>query len=171
MSMQTTRFGPLNIDDEQIWTCVAPLPGFEDLRRFALLHVADQGPFLWLQSLEEPLISFLLVEARHFALDYTSRPSFLKAEESGITLVMVILPREPEESLKANALAPLCFQPERRQFGQWIVDTQESSTGTPPVQGNTPPLALAGHILHLITQPLNPSSQIAPAGQVTAGAA
>ncbi|WP_437559986.1 flagellar assembly protein FliW [Acidithiobacillus sulfuriphilus] len=165
MSMQATRFGPLDIDDEQIWTCAAPMPGFEDLRRFALLHVADQGPFLWLQSLEEPLISFLLVEGRHFALDYTGRPPFLRAEGSCITLVMVILPRQPEEGLQANALAPLCFQPESRRFGQWIVDTQQSGTATPPVHGNTPPLALAGHILHLIAQPLNPSSQ------VTAGAA
>jgi len=165
MSMQATRFGPLDIDDEQIWTCAAPMPGFEDLHRFALLHVADQGPFLWLQSLEEPLISFLLVEGRHFALDYTGRPPFLQAEGSCVTLVMVILPRQPDEGLQANALAPLCFQPESRQFGQWIVDTQQSGTATPPVRGNTPPLALAGHILHLIAQPLNPS------GQVTAGAA
>lgn len=126
MKTYETRFGPLPIADGEIWQCIAPIPGFTDLRRFALLHLPSQGPFVWLQSLEEPLITFLLIAPEHFNARYSQIPHFAKTD--GITMVMVILPQTEGGTLQSNAQAPLYFLPETRQFGQWIVEHHETPT-------------------------------------------
>jgi len=127
MKTYDTRFGPISIADEEIWHCIAPMPGFTDLQRFALLHLPSQGPFVWLQSLDEALITFLLVAPEHFNIRYSQVPHFAKT--SGVPMVMVILPQTENGTLQSNSLAPLYFLPETRQFGQWIVEHHEVPSG------------------------------------------
>ena len=148
MTDYSTRFGLLPISDAQVWHCVAPLPGFAELQRFALLHVHEQGPFVWLQSLDEPLIAFLLVAPEHFGLHYPQRPQFAAQATDGISMVMVILPQKTNDSLQANALAPLYFLPNTRQFGQWIVEHAEPSL-TNISEAQTPPATLGVPIIQL----------------------
>ncbi len=148
MTDYSTRFGLLPVSDAQIWHCVAPLPGFAELQRFALLHVQEQGPFLWLQSLEEPLIAFLLVAPEHFGLRYPQRPHFAAQETDGTSMVMVILPQKANEALQANALAPLYFLPGPRRFGQWIVEHAEPNPAHVST-AKTPPATLNAPLIHL----------------------
>jgi Uncharacterized protein conserved in bacteria len=100
MKTYDTRFGPISIADEEIWHCIAPMPGFTDLQRFALLHLPSQGPFVWLQSLDEALITFLLVAPEHFNIRYSQVPHFAKT--SGVPMVMVILPKRKTAHSKAT---------------------------------------------------------------------
>ncbi|MDD2748503.1 flagellar assembly protein FliW [Acidithiobacillus sp.] len=144
MKTYDTRFGPFSIADEEIWHCIAPMPGFTNLQRFALLHLPSQGPFVWLQSLDEALITFLLVAPKHFNLHYSQAPYFAKT--SGVPMLMVILPQTENGMLQSNSLAPLYFLPETRQFGQWIVERHEM----PPESlsaSHLPPAKLQAHIV------------------------
>ncbi len=137
-STYITRFGPLEITDTHIWKCIAPMPGFTELQHFALLHLPAQGPFVWLQSLDDPIITFLLMAPDHFGLRYNQVPHFAKEVSAGLPMVMVILPNEANASLQTNGQAPLYFLPEKKMFGQWIVEHQElnadnlCSAQTPP---------------------------------------
>lgn len=148
MTQYSTRFGLLSISEEQVWQCVAPLPGFTELQRFALLHVQEHGPFVWLQSLDEPLITFLLVAPAHFGLHYPQRPHFALQEAEGTSMVMAILPQQAKDSLHANALAPLYFMPGTRQFGQWIVEHPDPDSAVIS-EAKRPPLTLYTQIVHL----------------------
>ncbi|PKY11227.1 hypothetical protein B1757_05410 [Acidithiobacillus marinus] len=141
MSTYSTRFGPLSIAEKDIWHCIAPMPGFTELHQFALLHLPSQGPFVWLQSLDDPLITFLLIAPEHFNLRYSQTPHFAKSEKEGITMVMVILPQTENGKLQSNALAPLYFLPDKMQFGQWIVEHQEI-VSEPLLTSHLPPAAL-----------------------------
>jgi flagellar assembly factor FliW len=144
MKTYDTRFGPFSIADEGIWHCIAPMPGFTNLQRFALLHLPSQGPFVWLQSLDEALITFLLVAPDHFNLQYSQVPHFAKT--SGVPMLMVILPQTQSGTLQSNSLAPLYFLPETRQFGQWIVEHHEMPT-EPLSVSDLPPAKLQAQIV------------------------
>ncbi len=115
-----TRFGALDIAQAQRWRCAEPLPGFEELREFALLHVAEQGPFLWLQSLERAELAFLLVDAARFGLHY-------EAVDTGDAPVclMVIVPRAPGEVLRLHKQAPLLFDLAGSSFVQQVFEPEQ----------------------------------------------
>ena len=121
MTQHQTRFGGVDIAESQNWTCAEPLGGFDDLRTFALLHVAEQGPFLWLQSLEVPDLAFLLVDAGCFGLRFAG----VDASEDAPPCVMVIVPRSPGEVLRVHRLAPLFFDPEAGTFTQQVFEPDQ----------------------------------------------
>ncbi|MBW4048217.1 MAG: flagellar assembly protein FliW [Proteobacteria bacterium] len=123
-----TRFGPLRIAAAQRWTCAGPMPGFETLHSFALLQHEGQGPFLWLQSLEEPDLAFLIAGADCFGLRY---PPASRARADGDTepCVLVIVPQRPEDTLRVHRLAPILFDARHASFVQEVFEP-EQVTGT-----------------------------------------
>ena len=99
--------------------CHDALPGFEDLREFALLHLAEQGPFLWLQSLELPELAFLLVDAARFGLRYAG----VDTGDAPVCL-MVIVPRSADEVLRLHKFAPLLFDLDHGRFAQQVFEPE-----------------------------------------------
>ena len=88
------------------------LGGFESLRRYALIGEAD-SPVEWLQSLDDPDVSFALLEPFLFRPDYVFELPDRDAEAIGMTepadaLVRCILTlSEQAEQITANLLAPI----------------------------------------------------------------
>ncbi len=84
------------------------------LRRYALIGEAD-SPIEWLQSLEDPDVSFALLEPFLFRPDYVFElpdrdAEALGMQEPGDALVRCILTlNEDAEKVTANLLAPLVF--------------------------------------------------------------
>ncbi len=68
--LQTTMFGELEYQPEQLISLVAPLPGLLDT--FWLLPVSQKvmAPFVFFQSLEEPDLCLLATPARVVQEDY-----------------------------------------------------------------------------------------------------
>lgn len=69
MEIKTKALGTVTIQEEQKLTFPYGVLGFEDLHVYALLDAAEK-PFLWLQSLEDSDIAFLLVDPFLFRSDY-----------------------------------------------------------------------------------------------------
>lgn len=113
-----TRFGVLTVLGSQVWTAQTPLLGFEELRQFVLLAVDGQQPFIWLQSLDDAQVSFLLAPAASFGLRYSATP----AMSGSLEWVMVLLPEQPGEPLRPHRMAPLLLHPASATFLQRIVD-------------------------------------------------
>jgi flagellar assembly factor FliW len=111
-----TRFGLLPFAPHAVWLAQTPLPGFESLQRYGLISVQAERPFVWLQSLDDPAISFLLVQPEHFGLRYADLP------EAALPLVMVLLPGRPGLPLRAHRQAPLLFDAQRGVLAQHIVE-------------------------------------------------
>lgn len=115
-----TRFGVLTIHTGQIWTAQSPMLGFDDLRQFLVLAVDQQRPFVWLQSLEDAQVSFLLAPAACFGLDYgPPPPTGLSGAQDW---VMVLLPTEAGQALRPHRLAPLQLHPASATFVQRVVE-------------------------------------------------
>lgn len=62
MIIETARFGTLDVEPRSV-VCFQPgLLAFEELSEYALLDVAENPDFKWLQSLQDPSLAFLLVD-------------------------------------------------------------------------------------------------------------
>jgi len=114
-----TRFGLLPVAPHQIWVAASPLPGFETLQRFVLIGLQAQRPFLWLQSVEDAGVSFLLAPAAHFGLRYAP------IDRQSMPMVMVLLPAQSGQPLRAHGQAPLVFDATSARFEQRIVEASE----------------------------------------------
>lgn len=154
--MVDTRFGPLEVAPAQCWRCSEPIAGFEGLSAFALLHVREQGPFLWLQSLELPDLAFLIVDAACFGLRYVTPADAESMPASAPAHVLVILPRNVGDALRVHRLAPMMFDPQAGTFRQVVFEPEQ-------VQGDGawvgPPQQVAqsawlARIVELATTPL-----------------
>lgn len=64
------KFDKISISKENIITFEDGILGFEDLRQYVLLHIEDCRPFEWLVSVENPLISFAILNPAMFFSDY-----------------------------------------------------------------------------------------------------
>ena len=58
IKVETTRFGAIEVQEDQVITLVEGLLGFSEARRFTLLDDEIGEPFQWLQSLESPPLAF-----------------------------------------------------------------------------------------------------------------
>lgn len=64
MRIDTSRFGTIRIDDDDVFDVPHGIPGFVGLRRAALLAVetgGDDTSLYWMQDLDDPELAFLCV--------------------------------------------------------------------------------------------------------------
>ena len=69
MEVMTKAKGRIDIPEEKILTIPEGLFGFEQYTKFALCD-SDYEPFLWLQSLEDMNLAFLIVDPFLISNDY-----------------------------------------------------------------------------------------------------
>jgi flagellar assembly factor FliW len=121
----SSRFGTLEVRDEQLYAFPEGLPGVHG-RRFALLSVPPESdgfwprlpPVLWAQSLDEPSAALLLVDPTKLVDGFTSEPrreelTLLELDEAA-PVCRVAAWTGPEGELLLNLFAPIFFNPARR---------------------------------------------------------
>ncbi|MEW6198214.1 MAG: flagellar assembly protein FliW [Planctomycetota bacterium] len=70
MLIQTTRFGPLDVDETKIMTFKDGLLGFPNHQRFALIQTAPDPAFYWMQSVDDPDLAFVVCDPLTFVPGY-----------------------------------------------------------------------------------------------------
>ena len=80
VTVQTTRFGTLEIEPERVMRFDGGLLGFADATRFALIETGDDSYFFWLQSLHDPALAFVVCDPQSFVPGYTVAEVPLRAE-------------------------------------------------------------------------------------------
>jgi flagellar assembly factor FliW len=124
--VKTKRFGVLEIQEDQILTFPEGLPGFPEQRRFVLLDLQQGSPLKFLQSVDDPDLSFLVAEPLTFFPEYRVlvrpedlAPIALDAPERGIVVTIVSVPSDFKEAT-VNLKAPVVINPERSLARQVI---------------------------------------------------
>lgn len=109
-----SKLGSREIDEQRIITFPRGIIGFEDLRRFTLLQIREESPFLVLQSIETPSLGLLVADPFSFLDDYSlhigdQEQALLKAKDEKDIAVLVtatIPPGKPAETV-LNLLGPI----------------------------------------------------------------
>jgi flagellar assembly factor FliW len=130
MKVDTTRFGPLDIELDDLIHFPAGMLGLEDCRHWVLLADAQNETLAWLQSASRPEVALAVVSPRRFVPDYQMR--LVKGEVAPLELAAVqdaqvlTIVSKNERSITLNLKAPLVLNLARRLGRQVIVNGDES---------------------------------------------
>ncbi len=112
MEVETKTDGIVNIDEKQVVTFPEGILGFEKYRKYALIN-AKYEPFIWLQSLEEKNLAFLLVDPFLICGDYeadiddeTLGKIRVSSPEDIVVMTIVTIPQDGSP-ITANFSGPI----------------------------------------------------------------
>jgi len=127
MKINSARLGEIDVPDDKIITMKRPILGFEALTRFCLIEIEDMSPFLWLQSIENETVAFVVVNPLVFwpgyHIDVNSHEIaelHVKQVKSVETYVVVTFGDGPED-MSANLQGPLLINSENNLAKQLVL--------------------------------------------------
>ncbi|MBC8317930.1 MAG: flagellar assembly protein FliW [Desulfobulbaceae bacterium] len=127
--VQTSRFGEIEVDRDRIISMTSPFPGFPDSSRFLLLPSKPDSPFLWLQSMDDPELAFVIIHAALLDLDYTppipasvQEELKIQSEQDQEILTILTIPQGKPREMTANLLGPVILNSSKRLAKQIVLD-------------------------------------------------
>lgn len=129
MEIMTRDFGQVTISDEGTIRFVSPIYGFEKYTEYVLLSDTNIGEsFIWLQSVQEPDLCFILVDPRltypHYApsLSEEARQDLSrKGLNNPVYWAIAVIPQEFRKST-INLKSPVLIDPDSKKAAQVILD-------------------------------------------------
>jgi flagellar assembly factor FliW len=138
MLIQTSRFGPVEIDDSRIITFSKGLLGFPGHKRFVLIEPGKDSYFWWLQSVEAADLAFVVTDPSLFVSTYRVPIRPEQMDEMGMhgledAQVFVIVNKH-EHVLTGNLQGPLIVNVRDRVGEQLVLADRKFSTRVPLVE-------------------------------------
>ena len=127
MKVLTTRFGEVEVPEDDRVTFPNGILGFSDVQQYVLLKTTELGLFRWLQSTEIPALAFVVCDPRLIVPDYGIELPFGELEDIGVedasqAEVMVILTRPHDiDRMTANLQGPIIYSRTRRLAKQLVL--------------------------------------------------
>jgi flagellar assembly factor FliW len=129
ITVSTSRFGQLSVNPEKIITMTSPFLGFPDSKRFIVKPHGEESPFLWLQSLDDPKLAFVTIQAALLIPQYQPEISSLTrqelqgAPEQALEILLILtVPRDNPDGMTANLLGPVALNSQTRLAKQVLQD-------------------------------------------------
>ena len=134
MLIKTRYFGEIDVDETKILTFDDGLIGFENLKKFTLIYNNEteaSSNVTWLQSLDEPLVAFPVINPFFIMTDYNPvvedevlvQLGELKEESTAIFLTLTV----PSDITKmtTNLKAPIIINADTKKGCQVIAENPE----------------------------------------------
>ncbi len=130
MKITTSRFGTIEVEEQEVIHLENGMIGFPDEKRFVLLRHHEESPFFWFQSVEKEDLAFVLTDPFWFQPDYDIEISQEDAESLGLrspsegiqTLVVVnIHSSNGTSEITANLLGPIIINLRNRLAKQIVL--------------------------------------------------
>lgn len=127
MIISTSRFGQVELKEEDVLNFPEGLLGFADLRSFVLLDDPSDEIFAWLQSCESPQVAFPVLEPELFMSQY--KVNLTKGDLEGLNMTaqekaryfsIITIPDDPT-MMTANLKAPVVVNVEKRTARQCVL--------------------------------------------------
>lgn len=127
VTIPTTRFGEISVVAEKIITFPKGLLGFEHCRRYCLIADEQTAPLVYMQSLEDPALAFVVVDPRVFYPDYKveidpNEIADLEVDDvNDITTWVVVTVPEDITRLSVNLQGPLLLNTRSNRAKQVVL--------------------------------------------------
>lgn len=125
--LETTKFGEIQYQEQDVISVPQGLPGFEKLTRFLLIDTEVYQPFKFFQSLDNPLICFPILDPRLVRPDYVvtldeeaQKKLQLNKAEEGLVYCVVTLGSDPGKAT-INLFAPLVINTSAMKAAQVLL--------------------------------------------------
>lgn len=136
--IETTRFGPVEVDPTRLLLFTDGLVGFPSHKRFALISVGPQSSFYWLQSADDPNLAFVVTDPRLFVPDYTVALRDEDGQRVGAAttdlLQLFVIVNKVDGVLTGNLQGPLVVNPANLYGTQLVMSDRRYSTRHPLIQ-------------------------------------
>ncbi len=140
IKISSSKLGELLVKKENIITFKEGLMGFEELRDFVLLNIEEWRPFEWLVSVENPDVTFPVVNPTPFFTDYNPAQQLkdisaigAKDKKSVEALCTVTLGNKPENAT-VNLKGPILINPQSRVGKQYMMEGKQYTQSHPFVK-------------------------------------
>jgi flagellar assembly factor FliW len=141
MQVETTRFGKIEIKETELIAFPWGIPGFENLKSYVLLEYKN-GPFQWLQSVEEPSVAFVVCSPGFLDLVYSApdaKKKLIKLESDDDLVVLNIVSFNREKGgIRFHVQSPLLFNVAARIGYQWTMEADELKSHLAMPAGHSP---------------------------------
>jgi len=145
LKIKTTRFGIITIEEEKIITMLFGMLGFPDVKRFVILQHKDNSPFFWYQSVDDPMLAFVIMSPFLFKPDYNVDVENVLKEMSwneeekrnNLELYVVVnIPKGAPDKMTANLIGPILINNKIHQAVQMVISDSPYTHKFPLVREN-----------------------------------
>lgn len=133
VKVNTTRFGELQVNENDVITFQEGLLGFEKLTKYFVVDPGDSTLILWLQSTEDAEVAFPMIEPKIFKPDYTAK--LLPADMNSVQIETIAdariysiltIPQDITE-MSANLKAPIVINNKKKIAKQIVLQDSKLS--------------------------------------------
>lgn len=131
MQLQTSRFGTIEYDPNDVITFTQPILGFAEFRRFLTLGGPDESGIRWLQSTDSGELAFILMDPRQVMPSYAISLNAHEMAELAVSRVeeleiytLVVVPHDSSQ-VRTNLRAPILISRKHRLGKQTILERSE----------------------------------------------
>lgn len=134
MKIESPMFGIVEVSEDKVIDFPAGLPGFEQCKRFALVHEEGKAPTVFLlQSADDPAVAFSVTGPENLGVNYEfdlddDEAAILQLSTPADALVAIIVHKgetdnSPETAgLRANFMAPIVINVAARRGLQKVIN-------------------------------------------------
>ena len=137
MHFETAYFGDIDISESQIIHFEDGLPGFEDKKKFVLLNnydTEDPVPFMWLQSMEDTSLAFVVTIPFFMRPDYefeipnevSSSIGLTSPDQAGVYTICKISGHV--DAMSFNLRSPIIINAENKKAVQLVLPDTRYTT-------------------------------------------
>lgn len=128
MRIQTSRFGEIEVNENDVVTFPEGIIGFSGVKRYVLVTQGSDSPFLWLQSIDRPDLAFVVMDPLVAVPDYRVEVEpgeidilDLKDLKDARILSIVVIPPGNVKAMRTNLRGPIVINPEKRVARQIVL--------------------------------------------------
>jgi len=133
MEVQTKSNGIVNVEEKQLVTFPNGIMGFEKYTKYALIE-SEYQPFIWLQSLEDKNLAFLMIDPFIISNDYEADIDDESLKSIGVTspediivMTIVTIPNDGS-AITANFLGPIVINRKTNVCAQVVLSDNRWTT-------------------------------------------
>jgi flagellar assembly factor FliW len=129
ITIHSRRFGPINVREDQVILLTPGLLGFSQFHRYVLIEHGQEAPFLWLQSVDNPDLAFVVIDPLQVIPGYHPTPpsevmqelEAASPEDLKILVILTIPPGRPQD-MTANLMGPVAINLKNRRGRQLVME-------------------------------------------------
>lgn len=133
MKVKTKEKKIVDVDEKQLYDFPNGILGFEKFHNFALIE-SEYEPFIWLQSVDNEDLAFLMIDPFLISQDYEAdidddslKIIGVKSPEDIVLMTIVTLPKN-DEAISANFLGPIVINQKNNKCVQVVLNDTRWTT-------------------------------------------
>jgi len=137
MKVKTTRFGTIDVNEDQVLTLTEGMLGFSDCGRFVMMDDEIGDPFMWMQSTEIPSLAFVVIDpavilpSYHFSVKKEQIKGLDTADINDLQVYVIVTMASNILDVTVNLQGPLVMSKKKRIGTQIVLNDPNFSTRHP----------------------------------------